>query len=167
MNIRRSIWAGTLIFAWVSLFSPTAGAQGIQGVKGKITDEKTGQPIAAAQVIFQSVEITQTLVTKTNAKGEYTGLLGGKTLFRIIVRAQGYRTQFRENVRMKPEQMREENFSLVAGIDDPADTAIQGLKQFEKGVSEKPALQEYYERYYKFMKQPEKLHIPEYLKDLS
>jgi hypothetical protein len=158
-----------LAAAFILFFILTAGAQGIRVIKGRVTAEKNGQPIGQSQVVFQAMDAVLNLSTKTNAKGEYAFLLGEKGgLFRIIVLAQGYQSQWRENVRQETGAIKEENFSVVGGIDNPATAAfIQGLIRRYENPALQQLQQQFLEKYFKNIKKPEKLHIPEYLQDLS
>jgi|WetSurMetagenome_2_1015567.scaffolds.fasta_scaffold265032_1 hypothetical protein len=156
-----------LAAAFVLFFMLMAGAQGIRVVKGKITDEKNGKPIGQSQVVVQAMDGVLNLSTKTNAKGEYTLLLGERGgLFRIIVLAQGYQFQWRENIRPEAGGIKEENFNLVAGIDNPP-SFIQRLIQRYQNPALQQLQQQFLEKYLKNIKEPERLHIPEYLRDLS
>jgi hypothetical protein len=168
MNFRRMFLAAALTFALFSLFIPTAGAQRARSIKGTVVDEKTGQPIAAAQVFLLAMDARWVQATKTDAKGEYTCSPGGEgRLFQMIVQAKGYKIIHRENVRLEAEQMREENFRLVAGMDTPADlNFLQNLRQLDKEFIY-PILPNFFEKYFKLPQKPGKLHLPEYLQDIG
>jgi tetratricopeptide (TPR) repeat protein len=93
-SIKMLATAGLLVL----ILAVAAEAQ-IRSIKGTVTDAGTGQPIANAQVIFQRIDIVQTMNAKTNSKGAYAYLLGQQAgTYRVIVHAQGYQPSVMENV---------------------------------------------------------------------
>jgi tetratricopeptide (TPR) repeat protein len=118
----------------------TAEAQ-IRVIKGVVTDADTEKPVAGAQMIFQRVDIVQTMTTKTNAKGAYTYLLGNQSLtFRIIVHAQGYQPVVMENVRPDSGEETIRNFKLRPGEDHKTtyEMTDQEKTEFQKNAAAAP-----------------------------
>ena len=123
ISVRSFLLAAALFFACFSFFTMTGGAEEARIIRGKVADEKTGQPIANAKITIQSVDVARRMTTITNKKGEYAYLLGNQgEFFRIIVHAQGYQPQYRENVRPEIRETKED-FRLIAGADPICDEA--------------------------------------------
>jgi regulator of sirC expression with transglutaminase-like and TPR domain len=79
-------------FLAVSLM-PSAFAQmrGTGRLQGTVTDKATGKPIAGAQVTISGAN-TKPLVTKTNAKGQWSALGMTNGTWNVDIEAKGYQT---------------------------------------------------------------------------
>lgn len=87
-----------LTVGWLLVLAIAGSAQ-TRSVKGKVVDDK-GQPVADAQISIVATDITRNFSVKTNKKGEYLYLLGQQVAtYRIIVRKEGYKPDYKENVR--------------------------------------------------------------------
>jgi tetratricopeptide (TPR) repeat protein len=108
----------TIAFLAGFLLFPIIAAAQVRGLKGKVTDEKTGQPIVGAPITIQGMDVVRTLTAKTDKKGEYTYFLGNQAgTYRIIVHAPGYVPQYKENLRPEIQEMLAWDFKLVSGAD--------------------------------------------------
>jgi len=80
------------------VFSMPAHAQN-RLIRGKITDENN-QPVEGAVVKIEGTDIVRNFNLKTNRRGEYTQLLGTQVgTYRVIIRKDGFKPVFKENVR--------------------------------------------------------------------
>jgi Tfp pilus assembly protein PilF len=85
-QLRRSI---TVVLALFLMFSAFAQVRGKGRLQGSVTDKATGKPVAGATVTI-SGNNTKPLVTKTNAKGQWTSFGMTNGVWNIDIEAQGY-----------------------------------------------------------------------------
>jgi tetratricopeptide (TPR) repeat protein len=109
-----------------------------RAIRGKVTDEK-GQPVADAQVTIEGMDISRTLSTKTNKKGEYMYLLGLQVgTYRIVVRKAGFQPQYKANIKPQVGEESEVDFTLEPGQDFklPFEMTDAEREQYQKQYEE-------------------------------
>ena len=113
MSPRRGRLTGFLALALGALFVfitavPAWAQQGIGTVRGTVTDEVTGRPIASAQVFVQGLEALGSL---SDAQGQFEINIPQGT-HRITVRRVGYGTRSL-TVTVTAGQTTDQNFALT------------------------------------------------------
>ena len=104
--------ASALLVLLISVLAPAQN----RIIKGKVTNEK-GEPIVGAAVLIQGTDVKREYTVKTDKKGEYFYMGIPYGVYRVVVRAQGYRPDFAENVRPNINQESEIPFTLKPGAD--------------------------------------------------
>lgn len=128
-----------VLFTAVCFFvlTPTGSAQ-TRSIKGKVVDDK-GQPVEGAQVSIMGVDITRNFNVKTNKKGEYLYLLGMQAAtYRVVVRKEGFKPEFRDNVRPELGEAAVVDFTLSPGADFklPFEMDAKEMAEYKKKLEE-------------------------------
>ena len=133
ISTRKAFLSTAISLALLLTLALPAAAQS-RSIKGKVTDDK-GQPVVDAQITIQGTDITRTLTTKTNKKGEYMYMLGLQLgTYRVIVRKAGFQPQFKSNVRPPTGEEMVVDFTLAPGQDYklPFEMTDADQKELEK-----------------------------------
>ncbi|MBN1569546.1 MAG: tetratricopeptide repeat protein [Acidobacteria bacterium] len=115
-SIRKFFLPAALVMGLLVL-SVLPGMAQTRIIKGKVTDDKS-QPVAGAQILIQGMDIVREFKVKTDKKGQYFYLLGMQSgTFRVVVRAQGFRPEYREGIRPQLSEETAVDFQLTPGSD--------------------------------------------------
>ncbi len=115
-SIRKYFMPAALVIGLL-VMSVLPGMAQTRIIKGKITDDK-GQPVAGAQILIQGTDIVREFKVKSDKKGQYFNLLGMQSgTFRVVVRAQGFRPEYREGIRPQLAEETAVDFQLTPGND--------------------------------------------------
>src|SRR5580700_6536463 len=91
--VRRSIWAGLIVFCLAAgANGPTAAGQAVFGsIFGTVTDPQ-GSAVAGAMVTVTSVTKSTAVETTTNESGNYTVTHLIPDMYKVHIEAQGFKT---------------------------------------------------------------------------
>jgi len=137
VSTRKVFMTTALSLALLLTLALPAAAQN-RAIKGKVTDAE-GQPIADAQIEIQGMDISRTLKTKTNDKGEYMYLLGIQVAtYRVIVRKEGYLPDYEANVRPEIGVEVPVDFTLTPGEDHklPFEMTDEDLEKYKEQLEQ-------------------------------
>jgi tetratricopeptide (TPR) repeat protein len=120
----------------LSLTAPVTAQN--RSVTGTVTDDK-GQPVVNAKIKIIGVDIFRELNCTTNKKGEYSYLLGLQAVsYRIIARKEGFKPEFKENIRPELGEQKTVDFKLTPGEDSklPFEMTPAELEAYKKQFEE-------------------------------